>query len=299
MWAGWVPNAALRFFARPYLAGTTQEEALDMVQAITSAGQAVTLDVLGEDVTRAEQVDANLKTYQSLITEVAQRFPAPEERPSVSLKPSAFSTGDFEAAFEAISPLVEVAKDSGVALTIDMEDHRWTEATLRHAVAWFEAGYDVGTVLQSRLFRTETDVRRIPAGMRVRLVIGIYPEPAELALTAKKDMKERMLVLADELLSSGARVEFATHDDLYVKRFVESVAVQAPDRCEVQLLLGVPRAAMVTAVQGGGFGVKLPVRVYVPYALCWADAYAYLRRRMQESPGVMGAVLRSAVTRNA
>ena len=41
----------------------------------------------------------------------------------------------------------------------------------------------------------------------------------------------------------------------------------------------------------------LSVRAYVPFARTWAEAEAYLRRRMEESPGVMGSVLKEQVRR--
>ncbi len=46
-----------------------------------------------------------------------------------------------------------------------------------------KAGYEnLGTVLQSRLFRTMQDIERFQEGMRVRLVIGIYQEPNAIGL---------------------------------------------------------------------------------------------------------------------
>jgi len=123
-----------------------------------------------------------------------------------------------------------------------MEDRDWTDFTLDVCVEMFGKGWDVGAVLQSRLHRTKEDLARIPEGMRCRLVIGIYPEPAEVAITDKHAMKERMLDYAAHLLTRGVFVEFATHDVAFVERFARDVAPTAPENCEVQMLLGVPRA---------------------------------------------------------
>ncbi|MHC4450809.1 MAG: proline dehydrogenase family protein [Planctomycetota bacterium] len=287
-----VPAPLVRWFARPYVAGDSVEEALRAAQRLQDGrGLRTTLDLLGEGVTRAEQVDQNVLVYEHLIDAVAGQ---PELRDaSISLKPSAFTTGGIEAVRAPLTALAERAHEKGVPLTIDMEERRWTDLTLELAIELFERGYDVGTVLQTRLFRTAQDIERIPAGMRLRLVIGIYPEPEEHALTHKREMKEVMVSQARQLLERGAFVEFATHDEEFVERFVRDVAPLAPERCEVQMLLGVPRGTCHRRVRDGSWGTPLPVRLYVPFAIGWDDATAYLRRRMEESPSMIWLVLRN------
>ncbi len=268
-------------------------------EAWADRGRLCTLDLLGESVTRPEQAEASEVTYLELIDRIAEdaRFEASKGRPSVSLKPSAFTAGRPEDAFSPIRRVLERAKERGVAVTIDMEDRRWTDLTLERAVQFFEAGFDVGTVLQSRLFRTEADLERIPAGMRVRLVIGIYPEPGDVALTDKAKMKAQLVPFAQRLIERGARVELGTHDDRVVERFVAEVAPVAPDRCELQVLLGVPRDKLLSRLESGQLGPKIPVRIYVPFATNMSEATAYLRRRMDESPNLIGLVLRNLVER--
>ena len=79
--------------------------------------------------------------------------------------------------------------------------------------------------------------------------------------------------------------------------FARDVAPLAPERCEVQMLLGVPRAAIQRRLRAGELGPPLPVRLYVPFALSWSDATAYLRRRMAESPSVAWLALRNLLHR--
>jgi len=295
-----VPSPMVRLFARPYVAGGSMAAAIDTAATVQEERALLTtLDLLGEDVTSAEQVAANEQVYGDLLAAIAaEPRLAGAARPTVSVKPSAFCPdGDQRAAFVPIRRLAERARSLGVGLTVDMEDHRWTDVTLDEAVRLFRDGFDVGTVLQTRLNRTQADVPRIPAGMRLRLVIGIYPEPAEIATTDKREMKERLLTAATELLAQGAYVELGTHDDEYVERFVRDIAPAAPDRCEIQMLLGVPRAELHRKILGGELGPALPVRLYVPFAVSWKDATAYLRRRMAESPSIVWLVLRNLVRR--
>ncbi|MGH7163319.1 MAG: proline dehydrogenase family protein, partial [Planctomycetota bacterium] len=254
-----------------------------------------TLDLLGEDVRDEAQVRRNLDAYERLVGAIATdpRFVDGTSRPTVSVKPSAFTTGPLEAASGPVRALCDRAHAAGVGVTIDMEDRRWTDFTLDLAVRLFRRGLDVGTVLQTRLHRTEGDLSRVPPGMRIRLVIGIYREPPVAALTDKPAMKERMVEFSARLLASGARVEFATHDERFLERFVRDVAPRAPERCEVQMLLGVPRGRFRRTLADGRMGPRLPLRLYVPFALGWDDATAYLRRRMEENPSMALLVLRN------
>lgn len=295
MLSRFVPGPLVRFFARPYVAGSSVDAALDCAAKHWRQSRLdSTLDLLGEDVTEQAQVEANVEVYARTIRFAAQdkRFEG-RRRPTVSVKPSAFTTGAQEDCIPKIRQLVELAHGHDIAVTIDMEDRRWTDFTLEFATSLFLEGFDVGTVLQTRLLRTPKDIERIPAGMRVRLVIGIYPEPSEVALTQKPEMKARMLDCAEGLLAKGARVEFATHDEPILERFARELAPSAPDRCEVQMLLGVPRAGIQEKLLGGVFGCEIPVRLYVPFAVGWDDATAYLRRRMDESPSMIFLVLRN------
>jgi len=294
MLAQLVPAPLVRFFARPYVAGDSFDTALSAAARLHSErGLLSTLDLLGEGVTCPEEAERNLHRYEKIIDKIADDPRFDRHNPSVSLKPSAFTAGPEEAVREPITALAERAHDRGVALTIDMEERRWTNLTLDLAIGLFERGFDVGTVLQTRLFRTPDDLDRIPAGMRLRLVIGIYPEPAEYALTSKRAMKDQMLLASERLLERGVFVEFGTHDEEFVERFARDIASKSPDRCEVQMLLGVPRARIHRKLIAGDFGPKLPVRIYVPFAIGWDDATAYLRRRMEESPSMIWLVLRN------
>jgi len=296
-----VPGFMVRWFARPYVAGESLAAALDVAAARWKDGSLrATLDLLGEDVTEAAQVDRNVATYLRMIDAVAadDRYGNGGSRPSISLKPSAFTIGEREAACDPVRKLAERAHERGVALTIDMEDQRWTDLTLDLCVEFQGRGFDVGAVLQTRLHRTEGDLGRFAPGARVRLVIGIYPEPEDVATTDKRVMKERMLAYSKTLLDRGVFVEFATHDVEFLERFVREVAPAAPDRCEVQLLLGVPRKKTATRIREGDLGPALPVRLYIPFALGWDQATAYLRRRMAESPSTMWLVLRNVFKRS-
>ncbi len=302
MLANLVPAPLVRVFAGPYVAGDDMKTALDAAGVLLATrGLVSTLDLLGEDVTEAGQVEQNEQVYSRLIRAIDKdpRFVDPAARPSVSVKPSAFSVDeDKSLAFAPIYRLAVEAQAHKVRFTIDMEDHKWTDITLKKSVAYFKEGLDVGTVIQTRLNRTQEDLQMIPSGMRVRLVIGIYPESADIATTDKEVMKSRMLDAAKTLMARGVYVEFGTHDEPYIERFVKEIAAEYPELAEVQMLLGVPRRALQDRIVSGELGPVVPVRVYVPFAMGWDDATAYLRRRMAESPSMVFLVLRNLFSRD-
>ena len=299
-----IPAFLVRFFAKPYVAGDSLEQALSVVQKLfRDRGLLATLDLLAEDIRTAEQAQRNLDTYLRMVDAVAAADLPLEARPTLSLKPSSYTTeplhegGDAAGSFSAIQAIAARAGERGVALSVDMEGRHWTDFTLDALRRLHADGHRlVGAVLQTRLHRTEQDLEALPPGMRVRLVIGIYRESAEIALVDKPAMKERMLTFAERLLRQGHYVEFATHDDAYVRRFVEQVVPRTgvgPDRFEVQMLYGVPRDRFLADLHRQG----IKARLYVPFALSWDMAIEYLRRRLDEYPAMVGLVTKNLFLR--
>lgn len=296
-----IPPPLVRFFARPYVAGDSLAQALAVVERLwRERGVMSTLDLLAEDIETEAQARGNLDTYLEMVEGVAGLAALPDAaRPTLSLKPSSYTAsplhqgGDASGCREAIFAIAERAARRGVGLTLDMEGRHWTDYTLELLRELHAAGHrHVGAVLQTRLNRTAADLDALPAGARVRLVIGIYREPEEVAIQDKPAMKERMLDYAERLLAAGHYVEFATHDETYVRRFVDQVVPRVGvglDRFELQLLYGVPRDRLMADLLARG----MRGRLYVPFALSWSQAIQYLRRRLDEYPAMMWLVVRN------
>ncbi len=300
-----IPPFLVRFFASPYVAGDSLEKAMAAVRDLWQRrGLTATLDLLAEDIREQERADDNLATYLRMVDAVASERSIPAAgRATLSLKPSSYTIaplhqgGDGKGSREAIAAIVARATEKGVALTIDMEGRHWTDFTLDVLQRLHADGHrHVGCVLQTRLHRTEQDLQKLPPGQRVRLVIGIYKEPAEIALTDKAPMKQRMLDYAERLLKKGHYVEFASHDEAIVRRFVDEVVPRCgvgPDRFEVQMLFGVPRERLLADLRKRG----ITCRLYVPFANGWAMAIQYLRRRLDECPAMMWLVTKNLLLR--
>ena len=172
------------------------------------------------------------------------------------------------------------------------------------------AGYtNLGTVVQTRLFRSKKDIERFDERMRVRLVIGIYNEPKQIAHTNKKEMKDLLVQYAGKLLKKGTYVELATHDTKCIDSFYQSVAVPQAvpaNQFEHQFLQGVPRSKLQESLVNGTYFEDLkervpqsalnyldrlkqtgvPVRMYLPFGTADVSG-AYCRRRLRENPNMI------------
>ena len=146
--------------------------------------------------------------------------------------------------------------------------------------------------LQAYLRRTLDDVRALlPLAPRVRLVKGIWQEPAAVAYTDYETIRGNYARLLEELLGGGAFVAIASHDEWIHWRALELIDREglARDAYEFQMLLGV-RPHLGDALLGDGH----TVRVYVPYG---ADWYEYSVRRFQENPQLAHHVVTDVLSR--
>jgi len=317
-----LPKPAIRLFSGPYVAGDSMQAAFDKAEQLAKQRIASTIDVLGEDAASFEDISQYVRIYETLIERLsgdAAFVALPEKlRPSVSLKPSSFVIApkddkgmvcepgrvDWSGCAATIDRIAQLASTRQIRLTVDMENHQWTDFTLSlHTDLFRKFGQWVGTVLQSRLFRTADDVEKLPDGCRVRLCVGIYDEPGEIALQGLSEMKAVMIPLARRLLEKNVYLEFATHDIPLLHRFMNEIVVQGrigADRFETQTLLGVPRQRLIEQFVSGDYFARVPGgngataslregivhRLYVPFAEDWDKAIAYCRRRLKHSPNL-------------
>lgn len=313
-----IPIPLVLSLAKPYLAGQTPEEAIQLAHKIYSnKNHTSTLDILGEDMDSDLTCDKSVRQYKDLVDAIKSN-PLPVKNPrhqlTISLKPSMFSTKapegavntpELDKAFNRIEEVVDYAKGKEVNVTLEAEDHRWTDFHLDTYFKIVKNGYaGFGTVLQTRLFRTEHDLEKFDDRMRVRLVIGIYNEPASIALTDKAKMKDLAVDYAQELLKKGVYVELATHDLHCIDNFVQKVVIPdkvSPELFEFQFLHGVPRDQIQLDLCSGSYFSKIEtenqftnhlkesgllVRKYLPFGVANV-AGAYCRRRLKENPNMI------------
>lgn len=282
-----MPGPLVRTFASPYIAGKGLESGVRKADELHKEfGLHSTVDLLGEEVFRREDVEATVQLYFRMIEALKDRPFA-----SISLKPTQLGIHEGEDyCRENIRKIVAQAAPHRLHITIDMEDRHFTDVTLRLFKAVRAEFDNVGIVLQSRLFRTSDDIRALPqAPCKVRICIGIYTEPAEVALTDKPAMKERMFEQVGLLLDGGHYPEIATHDEALIRRCMAYLEARGcpRDAYEYQMLLGVPRSELQAEIVRRGEVMRL----YVPFAEEWKYAIHYLKRRLAHNPLMAAYVL--------
>lgn len=280
-----VPRRLVRSFSRPYIAGSSLDDALNLVERLAGDDLSTTLDVLGESVRRQHETECTTRLYVQALDRLATL--GDPDLVNVSIKLTALGLGFDETLAEAnLRTIVECADRHGGFVRIDMEDSPYTDATLAMYEALREDGLDqVGVVIQSYLKRSAADVVRLAdLGAPVRLVKGIYQEPSGIAFREMDAINTSYIELSRTLAEAGCHIAFATHDELLVaaaRDIVDEFSLE-PDAYEFQMLLGVtePLRDRIAADDH-------PMRVYVPFGSQW---YEYSIRRLRENPRVAGYV---------
>jgi proline dehydrogenase len=285
-----VPRPVVRRLSDRYIAGAELADAVDVVRALNDAGKKATLDVLGEEVTTADDARAIRAEYERAMAAIEDE--GLDANVSVKLTGLGLKV-DEELCGENVRVLVRAAAANGRFVRIDMEDSSTTTATLDLYRQLRADGHDnVGIVLQAMLRRTLDDVRELAALQpNVRVCKGIYVEPAEIAYLGDEAVRFNFREAIAALWEAGAKVAVATHDDVLVEYALGLIQEHGLglERYEFQLLLGVREELADELVRGGH-----TVRIYVPYGQKW---YEYSLRRLQENPKMAGYVAKDLFRR--
>jgi proline dehydrogenase len=317
-----IPTSIVAFLTSPYLAGQDASAAVQLAHSLFKLHRfTATLDILGENFNSLESCIRAVDSYKNLVDSIYKSPLSVKhslEQISISCKTSMFSikspqdrnfhSSYLDDAYMRIESVVDYAASFGINITLEAEDRHWTDFHLDTYFALIQKGYrNLGTVLQSRLFRTKSDIKRFNAHTRVRLVIGIYNEPSEYAYTHKPTMKNLLIDYAAQLLEQGAYVEFATHDVQCLHNFVKEVLIPKcipQSQFEFQFLKGVPRQKLQLSLVSGEYFKKWSapdknsayiqqlsnsgalVRLYLPFGMPEV-ASSYCKRRLQENPNII------------
>ena len=284
------PRPLVRALASPYIAGETRASAVELAHSLYAGrGLSSTLDLLGEDIKDEAEADAMLAEYLAILDDLGRT-----EHANISIKLSALGQAiDADLCSRQLDTLLQRAAAHGQFVRFDMEDHTTTDSTLGFYRRFVSRYPRIGPVLQSRLHRTEQDVRDLaPLKPNVRLCIGIYNEPGEIALTSKPEMKRRLLDLLEMMWANGQYVAIATHDEPTIRKAMALAKRmgRTPRDYEIQMLLGVPRARIQKEILAQG----VKVRLYVPYGEHW---YQYCLRRLEGNPEMARMVLGNLLSR--
>ncbi|MGB0102886.1 MAG: proline dehydrogenase family protein, partial [Candidatus Sulfotelmatobacter sp.] len=249
-------NPSLRTFAESsslgrrvsgrFVAGTEIADAVRATQAVNRASMSVSIDNLGENVANPEEARHSAQLYQQILDAIA----ANQLNANISLKLTHMGLDvDERLAREIVSGLVAkaAAMDPPCFVRVDMEGSPYTQRTLDfvhelHAMPG--NANSVGTVIQSYLRRSESDIEKLLAErIRIRLCKGAYKEPAEIAFPLKSDVDANYVKLMKILMKSGIYHGLATHDESIIQQ-AQAFAIRekiSRDSFEFQMLYGIRR----------------------------------------------------------
>jgi proline dehydrogenase len=285
-----VPRPVVRRISGRYIAGSELSDATEVVRSLNAQGKTATIDVLGEEITNAEETRVIARAYEDVLAEVdREKLDA-----NVSVKPTALGLGlDYDLFKANVERVLAEARDRDRFVRLDMEDSTTIDDTLRLYRELREAGHDhVGVVLQASLRRTLNDIEAL-ADLKpwVRLCKGIYVEPVEIQFREFDAVRANFVLALEALFDAGCRTAIATHDEWLVdqsKRIVTERKLGNLDY-EFQMLLGV-RPELGDALVAEGHRL----RIYVPFGAYW---YQYSLRRLQENPKIAGYIAQDTVAR--
>jgi proline dehydrogenase len=294
--------------AKRFVAGETFAQSAPKIVRLNDAGIAVTLDLLGENVSDRSLALDTIDNYITLIRQIGERG----LNASISVKLTMMGLDiDTDFCTENLFRLLEAAREHSMFVRIDMEGSAYTESTLqlfRKAHEEFGPKH-VGVVLQAYLHRTRDDVRALAAvGADIRLCKGAYKEPARIALQRMDEIrevyKEYAAVLFDAVADASGAVgtagavgaadaegsadasgaagsaiacpRMATHDDALIEWVKDTIMDRGirKDSFEFQMLYGLRQDTMEQLASDG-----YQTRVYVPYGTMW---FPYYKRRLTE-----------------
>jgi len=280
--------------ASRFVAGERADDAIRAVRELNKKGINATLDHLGEHTSTADEAQRATDDILLILDEIYKA----RVRANVSIKLTQIGMGlDEEICRQNLVRILEQVKKCNNFLRIDMEDTPYTDITISLYQSMLQRGFNtcqVGLVLQSYLYRTEADLRRLlNYRAHIRLVKGAYRESPDKAYPKKADTDANFDLLTKIMIDATLKIEqkelspdgrippvpaIASHDEkriAFAKQYAEKVKLPK-EAIEFQMLYGIRRDLQAQLVKEG-----YPVRVYVPYGTHW---YPCFMRRLAERP---------------
>lgn len=274
----------LRLGAGNVVAGETIEDATKVIEKLNEQGKVVTIDHLGEFIQSEDEARQSADECIEAIKAISEK----KLDAQISLKMTSMGLDISESlVMNNMRRILDVGEKYNVFITIDMEDFDRCQKTIDIFKELKSEYNNVGTVLQSYLYRTVDDLAELDKyNPNLRLVKGAYKESSKVAYPDKKDVDEQYKKIIKTHLLNGNYAAVATHDDAmikYTKQIEEEHKIKR-DQFEFQMLYGFRKELQKELVEEG-----YTVRVYVPYGNDW---YGYFMRRLAERPANIAFALK-------
>jgi len=283
-----VTRYGFRLGAARFVAGESFEAAVPVLRRLNESGLLTNTTLLGEGVRDEAETRAVVAAYREVLDGIA----AAGLRTNVALKLTHLGLSiDEELALSNVAELAAHAAGLSNFVRIDMEESAHVDATLRIYRRLRADGHvNVGTVLQSYLYRSEDDLASLlPLAPNLRLVKGAYLEPPEVAYPEKRDVDAAYLRLLEASLAGRGFTAIATHDEKIIQHAIAFTGGHGipRERYQFQMLYGVRPRLQLDLARGG-----YDVLVATPFGPQW---YRYLMRRLAERPANLLFLLRNLV----
>ncbi len=232
-----VQRHGMRLGAARFVAGETLDDAVVVLRRLNESGLRANTTLLGEGVGSEAETRAVVDSYTAILDRIA----AERLRVNVALKLTHLGLSfDEELARANIGELVAHAAGRGNFVRLDMEESAYVDRTLRIFRSLREEGHaNVGTVLQSYLYRTPADLEALlDLAPNLRFVKGAYLEPPTVAYPEKSDVDAAYARLIERSLIAGGFTAIATHDETLIGHAISFAAGQR----HPELALPVPDA---------------------------------------------------------
>ena len=280
----------LRLGASRFVAGDDLDACVVVLRGLNERGLHANTTLLGEDV--LDEAEARAVTDECVT--ILDRLHAESLKTNLAVKLTHLGLDiDEELAYENVERIVEHAAGLGNFVRLDMEYSALVDPTLGTYRRLRGAGLEnVGTVLQSYLYRTPEDLESLlPLAPNLRLVKGAYLEPESVAYPRKADVDAAYLRLVERSLEGDGYTAIATHDERMIEHalaFAERKGI-GRDRFELQMLYGVRPQLQLDLVARG-----YKVLVATPFGPEW---FPFFTRRLAERPANLLFVLRNLLRR--
>jgi RHH-type proline utilization regulon transcriptional repressor/proline dehydrogenase/delta 1-pyrroline-5-carboxylate dehydrogenase len=303
---------AMRIMGHQFVMGRTIDEALDRSVAKDSRAYRHSFDMLGEGALTTPDAGRYLRAYEDAIRSIGARGPYANviDAPSISVKLSAlhprYEIGKRDRVLAELVPkllkLAQLAKQQGIALTVDAEESERLELSLELLRRVFhdpslEGWNGFGLAVQAYQKRALAVIDWLAAEAKksnrrwcVRLVKGAYWDSeikrAQMdghggypVFTRKPNTDVSYLACARQLFSHGDAFypQFATHNAQTIAAIHHYAAGRA---FEFQRLHGMGTDLYAEVV--GAQNLDVPCRVYAPVGT-HEDLLPYLVRRLLEN----------------
>jgi proline dehydrogenase len=291
----YMPKKLVWLFSKRYIAGETIDDAIRACHEHNAKGIKVTIDLLGEFITKLEEAAENKEHYLSIIERVEQE----KIDGNYSLKPTSFGLLiDKEVCYQYIREIVAKAAGYGNFVRVDMEDSPCTDLEIemfRNLKKEFPK--HVGLVVQAYLKRTLKDLEDLldlntpETPLNYRLCKGIYVEPECLAFKKYEEVNAHFLEDLEFMFKNKVYPGIATHDKPLVEgayKLIEKYNVPK-HMYEFQMLFGVTPDLRQSIMDKGH-----TMRVYVPFGKQW---FGYCTRRLKENPKMATQIIKALFVR--